>query len=217
MKGKEEASNEPITIVIPTLNEEEAIGSVIDELRGFGRNNILIDGNSDDATRTIASAREDFESLRTSSRSSGSVSGDRYRYYRLSPEEKRALKEAIRSTLEGRGVELAVIFGSFTELESFRDVDVAVYARSSLDLDDAIKLAAELEERTRTPVDVVPLEKASPKLRHHILTKGEVLLEKQPGLYEALLLQTLDELATLEAGNPHPQPTSSPQAEQRNP
>ncbi|MEM0376853.1 MAG: nucleotidyltransferase domain-containing protein [Thermofilum sp.] len=136
------------------------------------------------------------------------MSGDRYRYYRLSPEEKRALKEAIRSTLEGRGVELAIIFGSFTELESFRDVDVAVYARDSLDLDDAIKLAAELEERTRTPVDVVPLEKASPKLRHHILTKGEVLLEKQPGLYEALLMQTLDELATLEAGNPQPEPPS---------
>jgi len=56
------------------------------------------------------------------------VSGDRYRYYRLSPEEKRALKEVIRSVLEKRGVELAIIFGSFTELESFRDVDVAVYA-----------------------------------------------------------------------------------------
>ncbi|MEM4674901.1 MAG: hypothetical protein QXM12_01285, partial [Nitrososphaerota archaeon] len=47
-----------------------------------------------------------------------------------------------------------------------------------------------------------------PKLRHHILTKGEVLLEKQPGLYEALLMQTLDELATLEAGNPQPEPPS---------
>ncbi|MEM1913608.1 MAG: nucleotidyltransferase domain-containing protein [Thermofilaceae archaeon] len=142
---------------------------------------------------------------------------DRYRYYRLSPEERRTLKEAIRSTLEGRGVELAIIFGSFIELESFRDVDVAAYARGGLDLDDAIELAAELEERTRTPVDVVPLEKAPPRFRHHILTKGEVLLEKQPGLYEALLMLTLDELATLEAGDPHPQPTSSPQAEQRNP
>ncbi|MEM0225862.1 MAG: nucleotidyltransferase domain-containing protein [Thermofilaceae archaeon] len=142
---------------------------------------------------------------------------DRYRYYRLSPEERRTLKEAIRSTLEGRGVELAIIFGSFIELESFRDVDVAVYARGGLDLNDVIKLAAELEERTRTPVDVVPLEKAPPRFRHHILTKGEVLLEKQPGLYEALLMLTLDELATLEAGDPHPQPTSSPQAEQRNP
>ncbi|MEM4030395.1 MAG: nucleotidyltransferase domain-containing protein, partial [Thermofilaceae archaeon] len=125
--------------------------------------------------------------------------------------------EAIRSTLEGRGVELAIIFGSFIELESFRDVDVAAYARGGLDLNDAIKLAAEPEERTRTPVDVVPLEKAPPRFRHHILTKGEVLLEKQPGLYEALLMLSLDELATLEAGDPHPQPTSSPQAEQRNP
>ncbi|MEM2410242.1 MAG: glycosyltransferase family 2 protein [Thermofilaceae archaeon] len=58
MKGKEWASDELVTIVIPTLNEEEAIGPVIDELRGFGWNNILvIDGNSDDATRTIAASK----------------------------------------------------------------------------------------------------------------------------------------------------------------
>ena len=58
MKGKEGASDELVTIVIPTLNEEEAIGPVIDELKGFGWNNILVvDGNSDDATRTIAASK----------------------------------------------------------------------------------------------------------------------------------------------------------------
>jgi len=58
LKGKEGASDELVTIVIPTLNEEEAIGPVIDELKGFGWNNILVvDGNSDDATRTIAASK----------------------------------------------------------------------------------------------------------------------------------------------------------------
>ncbi|MEM0024633.1 MAG: glycosyltransferase family 2 protein [Thermofilaceae archaeon] len=58
MKGKEGASDELVTIMIPTLNEEEAIGPVIDELKGFGWNNILVvDGNSDDATRTIAASK----------------------------------------------------------------------------------------------------------------------------------------------------------------
>ncbi|MEM0345765.1 MAG: glycosyltransferase family 2 protein [Thermofilaceae archaeon] len=58
MKGKEGAPDELVTIVIPTLNEEEAIGPVIDELKGFGWNNILVvDGNSDDATRTIAASK----------------------------------------------------------------------------------------------------------------------------------------------------------------
>lgn len=40
------------------------------------------------------------------------------------------MKEAVREVLEEGGVELAIIFGSFVELESFRDVDVAVYAGS---------------------------------------------------------------------------------------
>ena len=44
-----------LTVVIPTLNEADAIGKVIDELRGYGYNNILVvDGHSDDGTAEIA-------------------------------------------------------------------------------------------------------------------------------------------------------------------
>ena len=47
-----------VTVVIPTLNEEEAIGSVIDEVKVQGINNILVaDGYSDDRTVEIASGR----------------------------------------------------------------------------------------------------------------------------------------------------------------
>ena len=47
--------NEELTIVIPTLNEADAIGKVIDELREYGYNNILVvDGHSDDGTAEIA-------------------------------------------------------------------------------------------------------------------------------------------------------------------
>ncbi|MEZ0394620.1 MAG: glycosyltransferase family 2 protein [Desulfurococcaceae archaeon] len=50
-------SSEPplITIVIPTLREEAAIGQVIQELRQHGWNNILVvDGGSEDRTREIS-------------------------------------------------------------------------------------------------------------------------------------------------------------------
>lgn len=58
MKNEKRDPNELITIVIPTLNEEEAIGPVIDELRSSGWSNILVvDGNSRDATRMIAAAK----------------------------------------------------------------------------------------------------------------------------------------------------------------
>jgi glycosyltransferase involved in cell wall biosynthesis len=44
-----------VTVVLPTLNEEEAIGQVIDELRGEGYGNILVvDGYSRDRTVEIA-------------------------------------------------------------------------------------------------------------------------------------------------------------------
>ncbi|MEM1646318.1 MAG: UDP-N-acetylglucosamine 2-epimerase, partial [Ignisphaera sp.] len=45
-------------MVIPTLNEAEAIGLVIDELRGYGFSKILVvDGRSRDGTPEIAAAR----------------------------------------------------------------------------------------------------------------------------------------------------------------
>jgi len=47
-----------VTVVLPTLNEEEAIGQVIDELRGEGYGNILVvDGYSRDRTVEIAGGR----------------------------------------------------------------------------------------------------------------------------------------------------------------
>ena len=47
--------DEELTIVIPTLNEADAIGKVIDELREYGYNNILVvDGHSVDGTAEIA-------------------------------------------------------------------------------------------------------------------------------------------------------------------
>ncbi|MEM1744126.1 MAG: nucleotidyltransferase domain-containing protein [Candidatus Nezhaarchaeales archaeon] len=128
------------------------------------------------------------------------MSSERYRYYRLDPREKGAVRGAVREVLEEGGVELAIIFGGFVEMESFRDVDVAVYAGSrELDLDAVIKLSVKLEERLGIPVDVVPLNLVSPSFRHYILTKGKVVLEKRSGFYEELLLRTLDELALLES------------------
>jgi len=48
-------SKDQFTVIIPTLNEEEAIGFVLEELKQYGYNNILvIDGYSTDKTVQIA-------------------------------------------------------------------------------------------------------------------------------------------------------------------
>ncbi|MBS7638229.1 nucleotidyltransferase domain-containing protein [Candidatus Bathyarchaeota archaeon] len=124
---------------------------------------------------------------------------ERYRYHRLDAEGKQGLIEVVRRILEERGVTLAIIFGSFVELDSFRDIDVAVYiGPMEADLDAIFKLTAEIEEEIHIPVDVVPLESIQTKFKHYILTKGRVILEREPGLHEALIIQTIDEQILLE-------------------
>lgn len=51
-------SKDQVTVVIPTFNEEEAIGSVLDEVRAAGYQNVLVvDGYSADGTAKIAESR----------------------------------------------------------------------------------------------------------------------------------------------------------------
>jgi glycosyltransferase involved in cell wall biosynthesis len=55
MAKKHPASPTQVTVVIPTLNEEDAIGSVIDEVAAQGFTNILVvDGGSTDKTIEVA-------------------------------------------------------------------------------------------------------------------------------------------------------------------
>jgi len=54
----EQITKQVITVVIPTLNEVQAIGRVIDELHEFGYENILVvDGYSTDGTATVAAQK----------------------------------------------------------------------------------------------------------------------------------------------------------------
>ncbi|MCL7401971.1 MAG: nucleotidyltransferase domain-containing protein [Thaumarchaeota archaeon] len=118
---------------------------------------------------------------------------DKLKYYVLSSEEKNTLLEKLKNILHGLSVKLAVVFGSFVELDSFRDIDIAVYRRDTC-LEDILKLGTMVEEALGYPVDIIPLDIISPRFRLHILTKGIVILEETSGLYEYLLKRSLDEL-----------------------
>ena len=125
------------------------------------------------------------------------MSNERYRYYRLSPREKKLLLKEMQDILEREGVTLAIVFGSFLELESFRDIDVAIYERG-LGLKDISRISAKLERELKIPVDVVPLDRLPSKFRHQVLTKGRIILDKTPGLYETILIQAIDEVIIME-------------------
>lgn len=48
--------NQSVTIIIPTLNEEETIANVIEQCRRYGDEIIVVDGHSTDRTKDIAIA-----------------------------------------------------------------------------------------------------------------------------------------------------------------
>ena len=119
------------------------------------------------------------------------------KYYSLSAEEKRKVIGLIREILsKEEQVLLAIIFGSFIELSSFRDMDIAVYSLNTT-LNYLTELAVKIEEKLKIPVDVVPINNLPSKFKHYVLIKGLVILEKNPGLYEALLSQVTDELTLM--------------------
>ena len=87
---------------------------------------------------------------------------------------------------------LAIIFGSFIELESFRDIDIAIYT-PNVDIDKIIWYSAELELTLNIPVDIIHLNTIPTAFKYYVLMKGLVIYEKYPGIYEALLNQVVDE------------------------
>jgi predicted nucleotidyltransferase len=101
----------------------------------------------------------------------------KYKYYRIGAKEKAKLIEELRRTLEEEGVSLAILFGSFIELSSYRDIDVAVYMGEA-DLKTIARLSAKLEGKLGAPVDIVPIDDMPTGFRYHVLTKGLLILEK---------------------------------------
>jgi len=118
------------------------------------------------------------------------------KYYRMDQEEKRRIVEKLREALLAEGIKLAILFGSFIEMESFRDIDIAVYLEDPQDLDRVLEIGVRLEEKLGIPIDIAPLQFLSPRFRLRVLTKGLPVIEEL-GLYEAMLIQTLDELVVM--------------------
>lgn len=124
-----------------------------------------------------------------------------YRYFRGNKQETlNKIRELLKTEEK---VSLAIVFGSFVELESYRDIDIAVYVRDD-GFDYLAKLSAKLELTLGIPVDVVPLLELDPLFRWKVLRKGTVIVERQPGLYEALLSMTQDELKLIELAEKMP-------------
>jgi hypothetical protein len=90
-------------------------------------------------------------------------------------------------------VRVAVLFGSVLRRASVRDLDVGVFLDPEPDLKRFIAMANTLEDALGMPVDVVPLERAPPKLRLKALLRGVRLVVRDSRLYAFKLSEALSE------------------------
>ncbi|MEM4168916.1 MAG: nucleotidyltransferase domain-containing protein [Thermoproteota archaeon] len=112
-------------------------------------------------------------------------------YHHVSLEEIcKRLREALNSMPD---VKIAVLFGSALKRNLVRDLDVGVYMEGEPDLKRVVEIAGVLEDSTGIPVDVVPLNKAPPRLRLKALSKGVRLVVRDSKLYAILLSGALSE------------------------
>jgi len=120
---------------------------------------------------------------------------ERFRFFRLGPQEKEVLIKKLRDELsKRREVVLAVVFGSFLKDYPFRDIDVAVYAVPLEDsLDYKLRLEDELEKVIGYPIDIAVLNEAPPWFVKKVLEEGRPIVVKQPLLLEKLYLKAVDE------------------------
>lgn len=116
-----------------------------------------------------------------------------FRTFHMEGEEREGLLRGLRRLLEGvEGIVFAYAHGSFVELDTFRDVDVALWVKDPEDaFSYAVDLSAKLEAEVGVPVDVHVLNDAPLSFKCHVFTKGELLLSIDDGFRLRMLDETL--------------------------
>jgi len=97
---------------------------------------------------------------------------------------KQKLKSQINQYLSGeKEVLFAYVFGSFIRDAAYRDIDIAVYMKPFPDLVRLGRMQAELSGLTGKETDLVLLNKLpnkNPSFAHNIVSRGELLLNRNP-------------------------------------
>jgi len=104
-------------------------------------------------------------------------------------------EKVAKALMSEQGVQIALLFGSQasgTALEH-SDVDVAVACNAEFSVDDKIKLAASLSSSLNREVDLIDLNSTHGTLLCEVLTRGVLLVHRDPALYERLIKRMLAE------------------------
>jgi uncharacterized protein YutE (UPF0331/DUF86 family)/predicted nucleotidyltransferase len=151
------------------IDDERVYGSVKEGLRDF--------------ECFISCIREFLEGAR-GLRGAIDPSGPESRRLDLTEKDRLRLLRRLKGRLEKEGeVLFAYVYGSFLEGRPFRDLDVAIWIG---DPDRAfyytVDYSAQLEVELKVPVDVQVLNGAPLPFKHHVFTRGRLLLSRDDDL-----------------------------------
>jgi len=117
-------------------------------------------------------------------------------YYEVSIEDA---SRRLRGILGGiMDVKVAVLFGSILRRNFIRDLDVGVFMNPEPNLKRIAEISGILEDALGLPVDIIPLNWASPKLKLKALLNSVKLIVGDSNLYTSLLKEALSEAMDLD-------------------
>lgn len=122
-----------------------------------------------------------------------------FKYYRVKDEERNKLLERLRQELlKQEDILFAYVHGSFIEVESFKDLDVAVWVNDpERSFEYSVNLSVKLELKLRVPIDVHVLNEAPLPFKHHVFTRGVLLFSRDEELRAKVVDLTLREYIDL--------------------
>ncbi len=94
----------------------------------------------------------------------------KFTYHKASEEDKKKIITIIKQVLSKRKeILVAVVFGSFTNSNTFRDIDIAVFTGYTIPYNKVEEyqetLAKELEKQLKIPVDITIIDYAPPWIK----------------------------------------------------
>jgi predicted nucleotidyltransferase len=100
-------------------------------------------------------------------------------------------RQAARRLAEDQRVVLVYLFGSaLGESEAARDVDLAILTAPALELDELLRLRADLVGAIGAPVDLISLNDASIVLAHEVTESRRCLFARDPHADTDLVTRT---------------------------
>jgi predicted nucleotidyltransferase len=112
-------------------------------------------------------------------------------YYEVSIEDaSRRLRGIFSGMMD---VKVAVLFGSILRRKLIRDLNIGVFMNLEPNLKRIAEISGILEDALGLPVDVTPLNWASPKLKLKALLNSVKLIVRDSNIYTSLIKEALSE------------------------